>query len=108
LELVLSIPPSYWVGGTTFLVFLGSLEKRFNMVGRIRTERAELAAKRATSRAEAREAEVREAEAQQTLIALRERERQEQSEDEERLLEGLVPGQRQFELETGIVEPNDE
>lgn len=107
LELVLNIPPGYWIGGS-FLFFLGAVEKRFNMVGRIRAERAELSARRAAGRADEREAEVREVEAERTLNALREREVREQNENEQALLRGLVPGQAQFELEAGTVRAADD
>lgn len=70
LELVALIPSAYCVG-YALEWFLRSLEERFNMAERIRTERVDLKAKRAERRADAREAEVREARAARELAGLR-------------------------------------
>jgi hypothetical protein len=70
LDVLAQIPPDYWKAGG-FTLFLAAVEHRFNMVGRIRTERAELKAKRAQARADEREAEVREAHAARELEGLR-------------------------------------
>lgn len=101
LALIVSIPFEYWAG-PSFLLFLAALERRFNMVGRIRTEKADLAARRAERRADEREAQVREKAAEQTLVRLRE-----QGPDyESPLLRGLEPGQQQFELRTAELMPD--
>lgn len=69
LDLLAHIPADYWMGGG-FVLFLRALERRFNMVERIRTERVDLAAKRAERRADEREAELREARAARQLEGL--------------------------------------
>jgi hypothetical protein len=96
-ELVTSIPAAYWAAsGTSLLLFLGAIERRFNMVGRIRAERAELAARR-------REAEVEEARALRILKELRGRDEREEMADRSELLDGLAaaPQDQPFELEEG-------
>jgi len=62
LDILVGIPPEYWKGGGLVL-FLAALESRFNMVGRIRVERANL-------RADLREAELRERTAARALEEL--------------------------------------
>jgi hypothetical protein len=83
LDLVAHIPADYWKGGG-FILFLLALERRFNMVGRIRTERVDLRARRAERRADEREAELREERAARELEGLR------QDDQPFRLLEGEV------------------
>ncbi len=70
LDLLAHIPPEYWKGGG-FILFLAAVERRFNMVERIRTERVELRARRAERRADEREAELREERAARQLEGLR-------------------------------------
>lgn len=41
LEIATAIPFEYWTSGVAFVVFLRALERRFNMLGRIRTEKVE-------------------------------------------------------------------
>ncbi|HEX6753843.1 MAG TPA: hypothetical protein VF093_09705 [Solirubrobacterales bacterium] len=96
-ELVASIPAAYWAAsGTSLLLFLGAIERRFNMVGRIKAERAELAARR-------RKAEVEETRALRVLKELRERDESEEMANRPQLLDGLAatPQDRLFELEEG-------
>ena len=96
-ELVTSIPAAYWAAsGASLLLFLGAIERRFNMVGRIKTERAELAARR-------RKAEVEEKQALRVLRELRERDESEEMANGSELLDGLAaaPQDRPFELEEG-------
>lgn len=96
-ELVTSIPAAYWAAsGTSLLLFLGAIERRFNMVGRIKTERAELAARR-------REAEVDEERARRVLEKLRGRDESEEIANRPEILDGLsaAPQDRLFELEEG-------
>jgi hypothetical protein len=88
LDLLAHIPADYWMGGG-FVLFLGALERRFNMAERIRTERVDLAAKRAERRADEREAELREARAA-------------------RQLEGLEQEDAPFQLTSGQVLPEDD
>src|SRR5690349_16515142 len=64
LQLLVGIPFEYWAG-PSFLLFLAAVERRFNMIGRIRTERVDLAARRAERYADKREAQVREEAARQ-------------------------------------------
>jgi len=96
-ELVTAIPVAYWAAsGTSLLLFLGAIERRFNMVGRIRTERAELAARRL-------KAEVEEERALRVLEELRERDEDGETVSRSGLLDGLAaaPRDRPFELEEG-------
>jgi hypothetical protein len=95
LQIVVSIPAEYWADGTALVLFLGAIERRFNMVGRIRTERVDLEARRAERRADAREADLRAARTEQALAELQARR------EDSPLLEGLGPSQQQFELESG-------
>jgi hypothetical protein len=102
LDLITSIPPEYWTGGGLAL-FLTAVERKFNFVTRIRTERLELAARQATARAVTTEAELQDVRAQRALSQLRERE---STYDEERL-EGIEEPRASFELEEGELSPED-
>jgi len=96
-ELVTSIPAAYWAAsGTSLLLFIGAIEKRFNMVGRIRTESRELSARR-------RKAEVEEAQALRVLEELREQEESGRIAARSPMLGGLAAAahDRPFELEEG-------
>jgi hypothetical protein len=96
-ELVMSIPAAYWAAsGTSLLLFLGALERRFNMVGRIKTERAELAARQLG-------AEVKEAKALRALKELRQKDADEETETQSEMLGELAASSqdRPFELEEG-------
>jgi hypothetical protein len=94
-DVVLSIPAEYWTGGGLFL-FLTAVEKKFNAVERIRTERAEEAANRAEAQARQREAEVREAMAQRQLAQLRA-----QMQHADSRVEGLEDPNAAFQLRKG-------
>jgi hypothetical protein len=73
LDVLANIPPEYWMGsGGGLMLFLAALERRFNMVERIRTERIDLRAKRAERRADELEAELRRERAARELAGLRE------------------------------------
>lgn len=98
LDLATSIPPEYWTGGGLVL-FISALERKFNAIERIRTERVDLAARRAERRADEREAQLREAQAQHELSRLRDRD----SPEDERLLAEMPPQDPDFRLEAGEV-----
>ena len=102
LDLVLSIPPEYWTGGGLFL-FLTAVEKKFNVVERIRTERAEQAAQRAEARAREREAELREAAAERQLSELRS-----QMLNAESQVSGFDDADVAFQLQRGDLAPERE
>lgn len=94
-DIVMSIPAEYWTGGGLFL-FLTAVEKKFNVVGRIRTERAEESAKQAEARAREGEAEVREVTAQIELSQLRAR-----MQEAGNQVEGLEDSSAAFQLQSG-------
>jgi hypothetical protein len=102
LELVTSIPPEYWTGGGVAL-FLTSIERKFNFVKRIRTERLELDARQAKARADVSQEELRDAEAQRALQQLRQRDPQ----TEDRQLAGLQDQRTAFQLEGGALSRED-
>jgi len=95
-EIVLSIPVAYWAASaTSLLLFLEAIERRFNMRGRIRTERTELTARR-------RKAEVETARAERVLEQLRELDVRGEEAPHAEMLDGLqAPEDRPFELEEG-------
>jgi hypothetical protein len=97
LDVVLSIPSEYWMGGGVVL-FLDALERKFNVLDRIRTEKAELAARRASAKADEAAAEYREIQVRQAIDALRHRE-----ERPARSVEGIDGEPAPFQLETGTV-----
>lgn len=68
-DLLAYIPTAY-AAGQGLLLFLRAIEERFNMRGRIQTERVELEAERAERRADQAEAEVREERARGELQGL--------------------------------------
>lgn len=102
LQLLTSIPPEYWTGGSVAL-FLTAIELKFNFVKRIRTERLELDARQAKARAETSQEEVRDAESQRALQQLRQRDLG----AEERQLAGLQDQRTVFQLEDGVISRED-
>src|SRR6185312_1147386 len=102
LELVTSIPPEYWTGGGVAL-FLTAIERKFNFVKRIRTERLELDARQAKARADVSEGEIRDAEAQRALQQLRQRD----SGTDDGQLVGLQDQRTAFQLEEGVLSRED-
>ncbi|MGA9284034.1 MAG: hypothetical protein WBV85_01190 [Solirubrobacteraceae bacterium] len=102
LQILTSIPPEYWTGGSVAL-FLTAIERKFNFVKRIRTERLELDARQAKARAETSQEEVRDAEAQRALQQLRQRDLG----AGERQLAGLQDQRTAFQLEGGEISRED-
>ena len=66
LVITLSVPYDYWAGGGLVL-FLTLVERKFNFISRIRTERLELIARRESAKADALEAKLRQLEADREL-----------------------------------------
>jgi hypothetical protein len=102
LKVITSIPPEYWTGGGLAL-FLTAIERKFNFVKRIRTERLELAAREAKARADVSQAELRDTYARRVLQQLERRD----AVVDDRQLEGIEVERPAFRLEEGVLSPED-